>query len=86
LLKSTVVEQEARKVPILNDILDNKVLGREYKRGHQDGVQEGIEQGIEQGREQSLEQGVQQGELTIVRRLIEAPLRTPAALGGAEPR
>jgi hypothetical protein len=31
------VEQEARKMPILNDILDNKVLGREYKRGVQDG-------------------------------------------------
>lgn len=24
-------------MPILNDILDNKVLGREYKRGLQDG-------------------------------------------------
>jgi len=31
------VEQEARKMPILNSILDNKVLGREYKRGLQDG-------------------------------------------------
>jgi hypothetical protein len=28
-----MVEQEARKMPILNDILDNKVLGREFKRG-----------------------------------------------------
>ena len=27
------VEREARKMPILNDILDNKVLGREFKRG-----------------------------------------------------
>jgi hypothetical protein len=26
------VEQEARKAPILNDILDHKVLGREFKR------------------------------------------------------
>jgi hypothetical protein len=31
------VEQEARKMPILNDILDNKVLGREFKRGVQEG-------------------------------------------------
>jgi hypothetical protein len=31
------VEQEARKMPILNDILDNKVLGREFKRGLQEG-------------------------------------------------
>ena len=31
------VEREARKMPILNDILDNKVLGREFKRGLQEG-------------------------------------------------
>jgi hypothetical protein len=31
------VEQEARKMPILNDILDHKVLGREFKRGLQQG-------------------------------------------------
>ena len=31
------VEQEARKMPILECILDNKVLGREYKRGLQEG-------------------------------------------------
>ena len=30
------VEQEARNMPILNDILDHKVLGREYKRGSQE--------------------------------------------------
>ena len=27
------VEREARKMPLLNDILDNKVFGREFKRG-----------------------------------------------------
>ena len=27
------VEEEIRKMPILNDIMDHKVLGREYKRG-----------------------------------------------------
>ena len=31
------VEREARKMPILDDILDNKVLGREFKRGLQEG-------------------------------------------------
>jgi hypothetical protein len=31
------IEWEARKMPIFGDILDNKVLGREYKRGLQDG-------------------------------------------------
>lgn len=28
-----LVEEEARKMPVLDDILENKVLGREYKRG-----------------------------------------------------
>jgi hypothetical protein len=32
-----VVEQEARKMPILNSILDHEVLGREYKKGLQQG-------------------------------------------------
>ncbi|MDQ2899895.1 MAG: hypothetical protein M3Y07_08860 [Acidobacteriota bacterium] len=31
------IEREARKVPLLDDIMDNKVLGREYKRGLQEG-------------------------------------------------
>jgi hypothetical protein len=49
------VEEEARKMPLLNDILDNRVLGREFKRGLEQGVQ----------------QGLQQGELTLLRRQIE---------------
>ena len=32
-----IVEREARKMPILGDTLDNKVLGREFKRGVQEG-------------------------------------------------
>jgi predicted transposase YdaD len=50
-----VVEQEARKMPILVDILENQVLGREYKRGLEEGRQEGR----------------QEGELALVRRQIE---------------
>jgi len=49
------VEREARKVPVHIDILANKVLGREFKRGLQEGRQEGR----------------QEGELTVLRRLIE---------------
>jgi len=33
--------EEAKKVPAFYDILENKVLGREYKRGLQEGRQEG---------------------------------------------
>jgi len=54
-----VVEQEARKMPILNDILDHEVLGREFKKGLAEGVQQGVRQGM------------QQGELKVLRRLIE---------------
>lgn len=50
-----VVEEEAKKVPIFIDILDNKVLGREYKKGLQEGEQKGR----------------QEGELKVLRRLIE---------------
>jgi hypothetical protein len=32
-----MVEQEARKMPIHIDILENEVLGREYKRGLHEG-------------------------------------------------
>jgi hypothetical protein len=42
-------------MPIFIDILENKVLGREYKRGLQEGRQEGL----------------REGELTILRRQIE---------------
>jgi predicted transposase YdaD len=52
------VEQEARKMPGLNDLLEHKVLGREFKRGRQE------------GREEGREEGLQQGELTVIRRLI----------------
>ena len=53
------VEREARKMPILNDILEHKVLGREFKRGLEEGVQQGVQQGIQQEAE------------TVLRRLIE---------------
>jgi hypothetical protein len=49
------VEEEARKMPLLNEILENRVLGREFKRGLEEGVQ----------------QGVHQEALTMARRLIE---------------
>ena len=43
------VEKEARKMPILNDLMDHKVLGREFKRGHEEGLQEGLMEGLRQG-------------------------------------
>jgi|SRR5947209_6000660 len=84
-----LVEEEARKVPILKDISDHKVLGREYKRGKEEGKQEGKAEGKLEGKaEGKLEgklEGKQQGAheeaLAILRRLLEkrfGPLPTGA--------
>jgi hypothetical protein len=43
----TVIEREARQMPILNDIMDHEVIGRERKRG----IKMGIEQGLERERQ-----------------------------------
>jgi hypothetical protein len=50
-----IIEREAGQMPLLDDILDNRVLGREFRRG------------LEQG----MEQGLHQGELTVLLRQIE---------------
>src|SRR6266446_1599352 len=39
------VEEEIRKVPVLNSLLDHKVLGREFKKGLEQGRQEGEAKG-----------------------------------------
>jgi len=36
-----VIEGEIKNMPILNDIMDHKVLGREFKRGLDQGLQQG---------------------------------------------
>lgn len=56
------IEQEARMMPVFDDILENKVLGREFKRG--------LEEGVKQGREEGREEGLHDGELKIIRRQV----------------
>jgi hypothetical protein len=46
-------------MPLLDDIMDNKVLGREFRRG--------LEQGLERG----LEQGRHDGEVALLLRQVE---------------
>lgn len=41
----TVIEQETNHMPVLGGVLDNKVLGREYKRGLKTGIEKGMEKG-----------------------------------------
>ncbi len=65
------VEQEARKMPIYIDILENKVLGREFKKGLQEGRQEGLQEGRQEGLQEGRQEGLQEGERAILRRQIE---------------
>lgn len=58
-----VIKEEAKKMPILTDILDHDVIGPEYRRG----VQEGLQEGRQEGRQE----GFLQGELRLLRRQIE---------------
>ena len=58
-----VIDEEARQMPILNDIMDHEVLGREFKKGQQLGEQRGEQRGELRGE--------LKGELRIMRRLIE---------------
>jgi len=58
-----VVEKEAGQMPLLDDILDHPVFGREFKRGLQQGREEGLEKGLEKGRHN--------GELALLMRQIE---------------
>jgi predicted transposase YdaD len=64
------VEEEIRKMPILKDIMEHKVLGREYRRGEAAGEAAGEEK------------GVRLGELTVLRRQIRERFgEIPASLG-----
>ena len=68
-----VIEQEVRQMPILDDIMDHKVLGREFKRGLAQGQEQGLEKGLKEGR--------RDGELAVLLRQIEKRFGTiPAAL------
>jgi len=68
-----------RKVPVLNSLLDHKVLGREFKKGLEQGLKQGLEQGLKeglerglkQGHEQGLEQAEARGEAKLLRRQLE---------------
>jgi hypothetical protein len=55
----TEVEEEIRKMPVLNSLLDHKVLGREFKKG------------LEQGRQEGEARGEAKGEAKLLRRQLE---------------
>jgi hypothetical protein len=63
----SVVEREAKSVPVVIDIMANKVLGRERRKG----IEQGLERGLERGMKKGLSEGQLKGELTILRRQLE---------------
>ena len=83
------VEGEAKRMPVFEDILDHKVLGREYKRGREEGRSEGREEGRSEGREEGRaegreegrEEGRQDGELRLIRVMFQRRFGTiPASI------
>jgi hypothetical protein len=63
----TEVEEEIRKVPVLNSLLDHKVLGREFKKGMEQGLERGLEKGLERG----LKRGRLEGEAILLHRILQ---------------
>ncbi len=49
-------------MPVLDDLMDNEIFAREYRKGVMAGIEEGIEKGIEQG--------IGKGEAKLLHRLI----------------
>ncbi|MDE3195361.1 MAG: DUF4351 domain-containing protein [Acidobacteriota bacterium] len=49
-----IIEEETRQMPILDDIMDHPVLGRERRRGIELGLKKGREEGIQDGERQML--------------------------------
>ncbi len=68
---ASTVEEEAEKMPILNDIMDHEVIGPAILKGLEQGIQQGMRQGLQQGLEQGRHRGMQRGRQEIVRRLLE---------------
>ena len=60
------IQTEVKQMPILNDIMDHKIIGPAIRQGLQQGLQQGLERGLEQGRQE----GRQAGELSMLRGLI----------------
>jgi predicted transposase YdaD len=56
------VEEEAEKMPILNDIMDHQVIGPAIRKG--------LQQGLQQGRQEGLKEGLLRSQ-NILRQLLE---------------
>jgi len=64
-------------MPILNDIMDHSVIGRERRRG----IQLGLEIAFQRGFEIGFKPGLEQGKRQIVLRMIQKRFRAGSASG-----
>jgi len=53
------IEEEAQKMPILDDIMDHEVLGPAIRKGMRQGRKEGLRDGMQVGRQEILGQQLQ---------------------------
>ncbi len=60
-----IVEEESRKMPVTESLLDHDLLGPILRKGiavgRQEGRDEGLKQGLDRGLKQGLDQGIKQG-------------------------
>jgi flagellar biosynthesis/type III secretory pathway protein FliH len=64
------VEREARKMTELQMVLENEVLGREYRRGEAKGRKEGLARGVARGLARGEARGLARGRHEILRKLL----------------
>jgi predicted transposase YdaD len=65
------VQEEAKQMPILSDIMDHDIIGPAIRQGLEQGLQQGMEQGLRQGLQQGMERGMERGMRKVVRQQIE---------------
>jgi len=74
-----VIREEAKKMPILDDIMDHEVIGpairegleKGLKQGLQEGRQKGLQEGLQEGLQKGLQKGLQEGRSEMLMRQLE---------------
>jgi hypothetical protein len=66
-----IIEEEAQKMPILNDIMDHEVIGPAIRKGLEQGRLEGRQEGRLEGRQEGRQEAFQEASQKTVRRFLE---------------
>jgi predicted transposase YdaD len=68
---SDIITQEVQQMPILDDIMDNPILGPRIRARMSEGIEIGRREGREEGRQEGRKEGRQEGERAVVLRLTQ---------------